>query len=96
MSRSDRIALLFSLIALLLSILVTEKVFENMPHLEDEFAYAWQAQVIAHGQLSITRPLTALAVTLPFIAHGLVLFIKGNRQTRLHLAAAGRPGSWGK
>ncbi len=67
MSRSDRIALLFSLIAVLLSFLVTEKVFEDMPHIEDELAYAWQAQVIAHGQLSIASPKDAPSFFVPFV-----------------------------
>jgi hypothetical protein len=67
MCRSDRIALLFSLVAVLLSSLVTEKVFENMPHLEDEIAYAWQAQVIAHGQLSIASPKDAHSFFVPFV-----------------------------
>lgn len=67
MSRSDRIALLFSLIAILLSVLVAEKVFESMPHLEDEIAYAWQAQVIAHGQITITSPKDAASFFVPFV-----------------------------
>ncbi len=67
MTRSDRIALLFSLIAVILSYLVTQKVIENMPHLEDEIAYAWQAQVIAHGQLSIASPKDAPSFFVPFV-----------------------------
>jgi hypothetical protein len=67
MSRSDRIALLFSLIAVILSFLVTEKIFEGVPHLEDELAYAWQAQVITHGQLRIASPEDASSFFVPFV-----------------------------
>jgi hypothetical protein len=67
MSRSDRVALLFSLTAVLLSLIVAKKVFEDMPHLEDEIAYAWQAQVIAHGQLSIASPRDAPSFFVPFV-----------------------------
>jgi hypothetical protein len=67
MSRCDRIALLFSLTAILFSALVGEKVFEGIPHLEDELAYAWQAQVIAHGQLSLASPKDAASFFVPFV-----------------------------
>jgi hypothetical protein len=40
------------------------------------------------GALVITRPLTAVGVALPFALHGMLLFIRGNRQTRLYLTAA--------
>lgn len=42
-------------------------VFEDLPHLEDEFAYRWQAQVLAHGQLSIPSPPAAPYVLVPFV-----------------------------
>ena len=67
MTRCDRIALLFSLTAILFSALVGEKVFEGIPHLEDELAYVWQAQVIAHGQLSLASPKDAPSFFVPFV-----------------------------
>lgn len=41
------------------------------------------------GVLALTRPVTALAVAIPFIIHGIVLLIRGDRATKLHVIAAG-------
>jgi hypothetical protein len=41
------------------------------------------------GMLILTRPLTALAVCLPFAVHGLYLLVRGNKNIRLKLAAFG-------
>jgi hypothetical protein len=37
------------------------------------------------GLLVLTRPLTAVGICLPFCFHGVYLFLRGNRQTRLQL-----------
>ncbi len=44
---------------------------------------------LALGGLALTRPYTAVAVGLPFALHGIYLFYRGNRQTRLHLIVLG-------
>ena len=41
------------------------------------------------GVLALTRPLTALAVALPFTIHGLYLMVRADWQTRRHVLAVG-------
>jgi hypothetical protein len=67
MTRSDRIALLLSLLAVLASYLVSEAVFEQMAHIEDEMAYVWQAQAISRGQISVPSPLKPKSFLWPFV-----------------------------
>lgn len=67
MTRADRLALLTSLLAVLVSYWVTERVFEAMPHIEDEIAYVWQAQVIAKGQLTVPSPPEPHSFLVPFV-----------------------------
>jgi len=72
MSRADRIALLFSLLAVIAAYLVADRVFERLPHLEDEMAYAWQAEVFAKGQVTIPSPPEPKSMMVPFVVdyHG--------------------------
>lgn len=63
----DRLALLFSLIVILVAALVGSLVFENMPHLEDEFAYLWQAKTIAGGDLTLPSPEFSKSFLIPFV-----------------------------
>jgi len=54
--------------------------------------HGWGTTLLAAvllGALVITRPMTAVAVALPFAVHGLVLMIGGSSQTRVHLLAFG-------
>jgi len=67
MSRADRLALLLSLLAILATYLVAERVFERMPHIEDEIAYVWQAQAIAGGRLSVPTPAHPHSFLVPFV-----------------------------
>ncbi len=67
MSRSDRIALLFSLLAVLAAFLVHDRIFERLAHLEDEMAYLWQAQVIAGGELTLPTPPSPKSFLYPFV-----------------------------
>lgn len=62
-----RIALLFSLSAVLLSAWVTQNVFEAVPHLEDEVAYVWQARLLADLRFSIPSPPEADNFLVPFV-----------------------------
>lgn len=55
-SPCDRLALLFSLLAVIAGAVVTERIFEGLPHFEDEFAYTWQAKVFAGGHLYLPTP----------------------------------------
>ena len=67
MTRSDRLALLISLLAVLAAAIVTDRVYERLPHIEDEVAYAWQATVIANGQLTIPSPPQPKSFLVPFV-----------------------------
>jgi hypothetical protein len=72
MTRADRFALLFSLLAVLVSYFVTDRVFERMPHIEDEMAYVWQAQAMARGRLTLPSPPSSESFLVPFVVdfHG--------------------------
>jgi len=67
MSRADKIALLLSAISAIASYLVADRVFERLPHLEDEIAYVWQARTIAGGQLFIESPPHQKQFLIPFV-----------------------------
>jgi hypothetical protein len=67
MSRSDRVALCLSLLAVLASFLVATQVFEGMAHIEDEMAYLWQAQAIAGGRLTVPSPPAPNSFLVPFV-----------------------------
>jgi len=56
MNLIDRIALSISIIAVLVTALVAGNIYENMPHIEDEIAYVWQAETIARGDLTLQTP----------------------------------------
>src|SRR3990172_408145 len=67
MSRPDRLALLFSLLAVLVTYLVTKRIFEGIPHIEDEIAYVWQAEAIAGGELTVPSPVDPKSFLVPFV-----------------------------
>ncbi|MBI3739761.1 MAG: hypothetical protein HY258_11995 [Chloroflexi bacterium] len=67
MKRIDITALLLSLIAVAASYLVADKVFEQMPHIEDEMAYVWQAQALAHGKVTLPSPPDPKNILVPFV-----------------------------
>jgi hypothetical protein len=67
MSRADRIALLLSLLAVVVTYLVADRVFERMAHIEDEMAFVWQAQAIARGKLTLPSPPGAQSFVVPFV-----------------------------
>jgi hypothetical protein len=67
MSRTDRAALVISLITVLVTYYVTKTYFEAIPHLEDEIAYVWQARVIADGKLTVPSPPHSASFLVPFV-----------------------------
>jgi hypothetical protein len=67
MSRSDTFALALALLAVLLSGWVSFNVYEGLAQLEDEYAYQWQAQLTARGDLKITSPPEAHEFVIPFV-----------------------------
>lgn len=60
-------ALCLCLLAFGFSALVSRTVFERLPHLEDEVAYSFQAQVFAHGDWILPSPAARRAFWQPFI-----------------------------
>jgi 4-amino-4-deoxy-L-arabinose transferase-like glycosyltransferase len=67
MSRADKIALIISFLAVLATAWISFNIFEGIPHLEDEFAYIWQAQVIARGELTVPSPPEHKSFLVPFV-----------------------------
>ena len=71
--RQTIIALLLSLAAVFLTTVVSARVFENIPHLEDEIAYVWQARLIAQNHsLTLPSPPEPKSFLVPFVVdyHG--------------------------
>jgi hypothetical protein len=67
MTSTDRIAVFLCLAVVIGAALVSGLVFENMAHLEDEFAYLWQGQVIAGGDLTLPSPEFSSSFLVPFV-----------------------------
>jgi 4-amino-4-deoxy-L-arabinose transferase-like glycosyltransferase len=67
MTRSDRLALLLSLLAVVAAYWGHDRVFERMAHIEDEMAYVWQAQAIAGGHLTLPSPPDTKSFLVPFV-----------------------------
>ncbi|MFN2153155.1 MAG: hypothetical protein ACK2T5_16235, partial [Anaerolineales bacterium] len=67
MSRTNWSALILALLAILLSAWVSLNIYEGLAQLEDEYAYQWQAQVTAQGDLKIPSPPKAKGFIIPFV-----------------------------
>jgi hypothetical protein len=63
----DLCALLICLGSLICSLLVADKIYENIPHTEDEMAFVWEARVIARGDLKLTSPDCPKCMLVPFV-----------------------------
>lgn len=63
----DALALLLALSSVLLSLYVAERVYERMPHVEDEFANLWQAEVMADGHITLPSPEFERSFLVPFV-----------------------------
>lgn len=46
---------------------ISASVFDSMPHLEDEFAYVWQAEVAARGEIFRPSPPCPRCFLVPFV-----------------------------
>ncbi len=49
------------------SAVVTQRIFEGIPHIEDEIAYVWQARALTEGHLTITSPPHNTSFMVPFV-----------------------------
>jgi len=67
MSRATVLAVALAVLAIALSLSVSQGIYENLPQLEDEYAYRWQAQILAHGDLKIPSPPQANKFIIPFV-----------------------------
>jgi hypothetical protein len=67
MHKAEWIGLALSLAGVAAAFLVAARVFENVPHVEDEMAYVWQAKVLAHGELTAASPPEPKSMLVPFV-----------------------------
>lgn len=67
MRRTDWAALVLAVLGALLSIWVSFEVYEGLPHLEDEFAFLWEAEVMAEDRISIPSPFEKRSFLVPFV-----------------------------
>ena len=69
----DLLALALALAASLASAWVSSVYFERIPHLEDEFANLWEADVMATGRIALPSPPQPQSFLVPFVVddHGL-------------------------
>jgi hypothetical protein len=65
--RADILALVLAITGFLASTLVTQRIFEGVPHIEDEIAYVWQARLLIDGHLTIPSPPHQNSYMVPFI-----------------------------
>jgi hypothetical protein len=65
--RADILALILAVAGFLASALVTQRIFEAIPHIEDEIAYVWQAKALIEGHLSIASPPHEHSFLVPFV-----------------------------
>ena len=61
------LALLLVLFSFFMTALVSDRVFEHLPHLEDEVAYLFEAKLLAHGQSVMASPTPARPFWQPFV-----------------------------
>jgi hypothetical protein len=63
----DWLAVGLSLAGFLVTAWVTWHIFEAVPHIEDEIAYVWQANLLADGKLSMPSPEFPKSFLVPFV-----------------------------
>jgi 4-amino-4-deoxy-L-arabinose transferase-like glycosyltransferase len=61
------LALLLVLFSFFMTALVSDRVFEHVPHLEDEVAYLFEAKLLTHGQTVIPSPTPSRPFWQPFV-----------------------------
>lgn len=67
MKRADVAAFVLAILGSISSIWVAHSVFEGLPHLEDEFAFLWEAEVITRGRIKLPTPFEARSHLVPFV-----------------------------
>lgn len=69
MQKAGWIAVLLSAASILAAYQVADRIFERVPHVEDEMAYVWQAEVYARGQLTAPAPPDTAEMMVPFVVN---------------------------
>jgi hypothetical protein len=65
--KTDVIALALAVVGCVASYLVADRVYDRLPHLEDEFAILWEAEVMADGSVSLPSPESPKSYLVPFV-----------------------------
>jgi 4-amino-4-deoxy-L-arabinose transferase-like glycosyltransferase len=65
--RADLISLILAIAGIIASYLVTQRIYEGVPHIEDEIAYVWQAKALIAGHLTIPSPPDTHSFLVPFV-----------------------------
>lgn len=60
-------AFLLSILTIFITHWVASNIYQHLPHVEDEFAYIWQAQVFAKGQAYLPSPIHPDQFVVPFV-----------------------------
>ncbi len=63
----DILALLLAITSVISSYIVADRIYERIPHIEDEMAYVWQAKVITHGEITRPSPACPSCFLVPFV-----------------------------
>ena len=63
----DILAILLAIIGFIVTASVSDDIFESIPHIEDEFAILWQAEVMADGEITMESPRDPKAFLVPFV-----------------------------
>ncbi|MDZ4771243.1 MAG: glycosyltransferase family 39 protein [Chloroflexota bacterium] len=66
-NRPHLLVVVLCLFAFGMSLAISRTVFERLPHLEDEYAYLFQARTLARGDLVIPTPLPRRVYWQPFV-----------------------------
>jgi hypothetical protein len=64
---TDRLVILICIAVFFGTLSISYKVFDQMPHLEDEYAYVWQAEVAARGEIFRPVPECPRCFLVPFV-----------------------------
>jgi hypothetical protein len=65
--RTELLALILAILGSISSTWVSHSVYEGLPHLEDEFAFLWEAEVMAGGRIKLPTPFEARSHLVPFV-----------------------------
>jgi len=66
-SLANLLAAWLALLTLACSLRIASQVYEGLPHIEDEFANLWQAEVMAQGTLTLPSPAEPRYFVIPFV-----------------------------